>query len=241
MNRPRKDNEQLPFGKTSRTAIREERLPVNGDANHTEVHVNNRSRCIQEELCSQKDFNQKKNQSAGKVKKGDAFSLIEEGCHQHPHPYKLNHSRKQKSSKRVERKDFQNFNNHLNEVQTKYARTVCIPDSDVAGFHKHSGSQKKVNLSNYGKMVHKSTLKKTLTSPPRELDRMLKFKLFEQNDISMKSSETEHLNQNTSSDTSCRSEPVLVESWDIVEETVHRRWKSQSWWSLPQDGHLPEQ
>lgn len=34
---------------------------------------------------------------------------------------------------------------------------------------------------------------------------------------------------------------AVVESWEEVEEVIHKRWKHKHWLSLPGESHLPEQ
>lgn len=36
-------------------------------------------------------------------------------------------------------------------------------------------------------------------------------------------------------------ETNVMDSWEEMEEVIHKRWKSKHWLYLPQDSHLPEQ
>lgn len=112
-------------------------------------------------------------------------------------------------------------------------------------FPKYLESDVKENLPDYKKEIHRSTELKlsALTSkksekklnPPMQSISPLASSLPE-NDYT---SEVHLLSTSTSDDHP--SGTAVVESWEEVEEVIHKRWKHKHWLSLPGESHLPEQ
>ncbi|XP_048735024.2 uncharacterized protein LOC125650622 [Ostrea edulis] len=211
-------NYNLPFGKASRTAVRRNQL-LSGNGENAAAYED---KTLQKNLYDER------------------YSLKFTKNHNKMENIANTNSHKRKKSSKVleKKKGFPNTNSHLNELKTKFARTVCdvvidnVKGVGVPALHnKDVESDVKENLPDYGR-IH------TLTSSPKKTDTC-----GTQDAFCVPTTKTVCKSDglNTSSDNYRPPMPILTESWDDVEEAIHKRWKSKCWSSLSPENHLPEQ
>lgn len=257
MNKSRRNKYNLPFGKASRTATRSNRNPTvqTGDKNDS-VHLNDGQ-------CSNATFNGKPvvtdayQKDAFPVKKlgdndgsgNDAFPFIQGVSHsQLPHPNQLLQARKQKKNTVQEKeKGFPNINSHLYEVKSKFARTVSEGDRETPAVphYKYLESDVKENLPDYKKEIHRSTELKLSALTSKKFEKKLNPPMQSISPLASSLPENDYTSEvhllSTSTSDDHPSGTAVVESWEEVEEVIHKRWKHKHWLSLPGERHLPEQ
>lgn len=108
---------------------------------------------------------------------------------------------------------------------------------------KYLESDVKENLPDYKKETHRSTELKLSALTSKKFEKKLNPPMqsispssLPENDYT---SEVHLLSTSTSDDHP--SGTAVVESWEEVEEVIHKRWKRKHWLSLPGESHLPEQ
>lgn len=110
-------------------------------------------------------------------------------------------------------------------------------------FSKYLESDVKENLPDYKKEIHRSTELKLSALTSKKFEKKLNPPMqsispssLPENDYT---SEVHLLSTSTRDDHP--SGTAVVESWEEVEEVIHKRWKRKHWLSLPGESHLPEQ
>lgn len=112
-------------------------------------------------------------------------------------------------------------------------------------FFKYLESDVKENLPDYNKEIHRSTQLKLSALSSKKFDEKLNQPMQSINPLTSSLSENVYTSEVHLLSTSTRDDHpsgnAVLESWEEVEEVIHKRWKYKHWPSLPGESHLPEQ
>lgn len=112
-------------------------------------------------------------------------------------------------------------------------------------FPKYLESDVKENLPDYKKEIHRSTELKLSALTSRKFEKKLNPPMQSISPLASSLPENDYTSEvhllSTSTSDDHPSGTAVVESWEEVEEVIHKRWKHKHWLSLPGESHLPEQ
>lgn len=114
-------------------------------------------------------------------------------------------------------------------------------------FPKYLESDVKENLPDYKKEIHRSTELKLSALTSKKFEKKLNPPMQSISPLASSLPENDYTSEVHLLSTSTRDDhpsgTAVVESWEEVEEVIHKRWKRKHWLSLPgvRESHLPEQ
>lgn len=112
-------------------------------------------------------------------------------------------------------------------------------------FSKYLESDVKENLPDYKKEIHRSTELKLSALTSKKFEKKLNPLMQSISPLASSLPENDYTSEvhllSTSTSDDHPSGTTVVESWEEVEEVIHKRWKHKHWLSLPGESHLPEQ
>lgn len=110
---------------------------------------------------------------------------------------------------------------------------------------KYLESDVKENLPDYKKEIHRSTELKLSALTSKKFEKKLNPLMQSISPLASSLPENDYTSEvhllSTSTSDDHPSGTTVVESWEEVEEVIHKRWKRKHWLSLPGESHLPEQ
>lgn len=112
-------------------------------------------------------------------------------------------------------------------------------------FLKYLESDVKENLPDYNKEIHRSTQFKLSALTSKKFEEKLNQPMQSINPLASSLPENVYKSEvhllGTSTHDDNPSGNAVLESWEEVEEVIHKRWKYKHWPPLPRESHLPEQ
>lgn len=112
-------------------------------------------------------------------------------------------------------------------------------------FFKYLESDVKENLPDYNKEIHRSTQFKLSALTSKKFEEKLNQPMQSINPLASSLPENVYTSEvhllGTSTHDENPSGNAVLESWEEVEEVIHKRWKYKHWPPLPGESHLPEQ